>query len=94
MLLHIQVLDIQLAHNNSDDTWVLWQLKSMATWLFIQKFVQANNKENIKGLQWLVTAGFSSQRACKSETFFYDAIMHHYIRGLQQEISKSRVPLY
>ena len=33
----------------------------MATWLFIQKFVQASNKENIQGLQWLVDSPHKGQ---------------------------------
>ena len=27
-------------------TWSPWRLKSMASWLFVQQFVQSDNKEN------------------------------------------------
>ena len=34
-------------HHSSDVTWVLWCLKPLATWLFVQCLVQANIEDNM-----------------------------------------------
>ena len=35
-----------LFSHHSDITWASWHLKSLATWLFVKQFVQADNKGN------------------------------------------------
>ena len=44
----MMVMDI----NCSDITWVLWCLKLLETWLFVQHFIQDNIKENINALHY------------------------------------------
>ena len=51
-----------------------WRLKSPASWLFAQPFVQTQIKENSKASRhwplWPVTGGFPSQRASNAENVF------------------------
>ena len=41
-----------LCYPYSDVIWESRHLKSLATWLLVEQFVQADNKENIKGLHY------------------------------------------
>ena len=49
----------QTASNYSDVSWASWYLKSMATWLYVNQLVQANDKENTQSLHyWPIVNGW------------------------------------
>ena len=53
-------LDVDGHNNYSDITWVAWHLKSQATQLFVQQFVEAN-RVNIKAVHyWPFVMGIHS----------------------------------
>ena len=66
-------------HHYSKVTWILRHLKSLATCMYFQKFVQGYNKEKINDLHYWpfvrnppVSGGFPTQRACIAEIISID----------------------
>ena len=62
--------------------WARWRLQLLASRLFVQPFVQAKIKENVKApCHWhlwvepLVTSGFPSQRTSNKEKFPLDVVI-------------------
>ena len=90
-----RLTNILLGYHYSDVMWTRWRLKSPASRLFVQPFVQAQIKENIKAPRhWLceenppVTIGFPSQRDSNAENISIWWRHHIYWRGANIWLSK------
>ena len=85
MLLSMPILHAWITGHYREITWVSWRLELLATRLFGQQLVWVNNKENIKAPNYRpfvrrnhksLPCGFSSQRACNTETISMSQCHH------------------
>ena len=92
---------IVLCSHYSKVTWASWHLKSPATRLLVQQFVQDNSKENIIALHYrpfvrgIHTSGFHSQRDSNAESV--SMWLHQHVQHVVKRVHHAchrRTPQY